>query len=198
MWPWSLGSWVFLQLGSGVLKVTTNSYFTFHDLWIMIWISVYKVYIKNKLKSSMTLNWCNSFPPCQVSWMQNFQNCCQSVRFSLVDLFFLATRNAGGGGAIWGGTAGISTGGFRAFAEEECWGHEIGDCSLPETGPDDKPSYFYCSCFFRKLRIKSSHFLYTTGIHHTYPCSEDSFQSLCLCISLSAPCTILACLAPLL
>ena len=114
--------------------------------------------------------WCNSFPLCHVSWMQNFQNYCRSVGFSPVDLFFLATRNAWGGG----GSAGIGTGGFGetdgaawAFAVDEYWGCEIGDCTLPETGPSGQdavrlqfqksfkkflePSCFKGSCFFRKL-----------------------------------------------
>ena len=57
------------------------------------------------------------FLGCRIS-----KNYCRSVGFSPIDLFFLATRNAGGGS-----TAGIGKGGFGetggaawAFAEEEC------------------------------------------------------------------------------
>ena len=103
-------------------------------------------------KASTSSFWCNSVPLRHVSWMQNFKKCCRSVGFSPIDLFFLATRNSGGGG----GKAGIGAGGFGetggaawAFAEEECWGCETGDCILPETGPDAESAMRDCN--FRSL-----------------------------------------------
>ena len=114
----------------------------------------------------------------------------------------------------------IGTGGFGetggaawAFAEEEYWGCETGDCTLPETGSDAEDAMRDCN--FRSLsRIFLNHHIFlrlvllqkapdreqSFSLHHqdTCSCSEDKFHSLCLYIVPLSPCTVRARLAPLL
>ena len=56
--------------------------------------------------------------------------------------------------------------------------------------------YFLLLVLLQKAQVQEQSF--PLHLLETSPCSEDRFQSLCLCISPSVPCTVRASVAPLL